>query len=280
MAHSRGRDDDALRHFERAVEGLRTVPVATPPFFPATSIGLVVFIVGTPARPRLVFEETVFHFRRVGAEEARRLRAREPRHRPARGRAPGRGRADPRGVPRAAFATSATRWASPSRSTRSAAWGAAPATSTPRSRTLEEALALYGELGVRRQVGMALGSLGLLHGAAGDPERARARLGEALRIFEATDDAPGTAGHARQPRRASSSTTTPRSAPSRCSSALTSSGSASTQPRPASWTGFMLAHATAVTGDADGAARHYEAARDLFERLGDERGLRAVAERR
>ena len=40
----------------------------------------------------------------------------------------------------------------------------------------------------------------------------------------------------------------------------------------------MLAHASALTGDRDGAARHYEAARDWFERLGDERGLRAVAD--
>ena len=124
---------------------------------------------------------------------------------------------------------------------------------------------------------MALGSLGLLHGASGDPERARARLGEALRIFEATDDAPGTAGMLDN----LAGVELDHGAAERAIPLLERSHelwARQPQPRPASWTGFMLAHATAVTGDADGAARHYEAARELFERLGDERGLRAVAD--
>jgi hypothetical protein len=41
---------------------------------------------------------------------------------------------------------------------------------------------------------MTLGNLGVLAGRAGDLERARSVIGEALALFEATDDAPGQAG--------------------------------------------------------------------------------------
>ncbi len=123
----------------------------------------------------------------------------------------------------------------------------------------EEALALYGELGVRRQVGMALGSLGLLHGAAGDPERARGRLAEALRIFESTDDAPGTAGCSTTSPAWSSTTGAGAGHPA--ARALARALGAPAAAAPASWTGFMSPMRPRVAGDADGAARHYEAAR-------------------
>ena len=59
---------------------------------------------------------------------------------------------------------------------------------------LEEGLALRRELGDRQRCRHDAGQPRLLAARAGDLERGRSLLGEALALFEATDDVPGQTG--------------------------------------------------------------------------------------
>jgi predicted ATPase len=61
-------------------------------------------------------------------------------------------------------------------------------------RDLEAALALRGELGEQRDAAVALLGVGLVLGAAGEPTAARRAFAGALQHFEATDDLPAMAG--------------------------------------------------------------------------------------
>jgi tetratricopeptide (TPR) repeat protein len=275
VAHAAGDDDGARRCFEDAIAELTSLPADMPPIFPALGIGLVMLTEGPLGRPRMMFEDTVFHFRGVGlhgaigytlADLASLLRT--------------VGLHDEAGP---LLHSSLARFqATDDRNGISFALNqlgchARSIGELELSRErLDEALALRVELGDRRPVSMALSSLDLLDARAGDPQRARELLHDATRRFEASDDLAGLAGmylnigavemDAGRFDQAAAAYERARDlwAPQRL-------------PRAVGWATLSLGDAIAAMGDGDLAAVRYDEALRSFERYGDARGIAAVA---
>ena len=119
---------------------------------------------------------------------------------------------------------------------------------------------------------MTLGNLGLLAARAGSLEQGRSILGEALALFEETDDAPGQTGmrlnlgniaaHAGERERARE---------------LLEASREMAEPQHlfscAGWVTLTLAELATVEGDAERAARLLDAALERLRSLGDRWGV-------
>jgi predicted ATPase/DNA-binding SARP family transcriptional activator len=140
---------------------------------------------------------------------------------------------------------------------------------------LEEALAIRRELGDRRGIGLALGNLGLLSAAAGAVADGRLLLAQSQSLFERTDDGPGqggallnlanlelSIGNLEEGRRLLE-----RSLPF---------WEAQDLVRACAWISLMMADVLEELDEPGEAARRREAARKLFERLGDSTGLERI----
>jgi predicted ATPase/DNA-binding SARP family transcriptional activator len=242
--------------------------------FPATTIGLIVHDDPTSGRPRLFFEETMLLFRPAPAHvalgyvlgnHAFALRsmgeleaAREPLDRAL---ALFRELGDRPGI-----ALALNQLGNLGRSLGEHALA---------REWLEEALSIRSELGDRRGIGLTLGNLGLLAGAAGDEERGRLLLSESYERFERTDDGPGQGGallnlanlELSLGRRAEGRRLLEQCLPFWERQDLV---------RARAWISLSLADVLEDLDEPDEAARRRQAARELFERIGDFTGLERI----
>jgi predicted ATPase len=178
---------------EDAIGRLRRLPAGSPRFLDAVTLGLVALPEGPGGATRLVWEATLFAFRRYGRQQGLGLAlnnlawaARARGDHGAAGTALDEALACFRAAgDRSGEALTIAHLGHLARSDGDP--GAAIA-------HLEAALALRRDLGEQRDAGLVLLGLGLAHGAAGDPAAARTAFGTALERFDATDDLPATAG--------------------------------------------------------------------------------------
>ncbi|GEK01516.1 BTAD domain-containing putative transcriptional regulator [Streptomyces sp. 1-11] len=136
---------------------------------------------------------------------------------------------------------------------------------------LGTALAVRRRLGDRREEGVTLGCLGLLHLAAGDTGSARAVLARALAGFEETDDLPGAVNtllHLGLTARASGDPARARALLARARRLERVPGSVPA----AGWVELMLSRLLEEAGDRDAAAAAAARAGAHFARLGHRRG--------
>jgi predicted ATPase/DNA-binding SARP family transcriptional activator len=185
-----------LARLRDAIARLRRLPPGPDRFLDAVTLGMLPLADDAGGATRLVWEATMFAFRRYDREQALglalnnlawALRARGgaraiPAARAALDEALGHFRS---AGDRSGEALTLAHLGHLARS--AGDLGAARA-------DLEAAVALRSELGERRDAGVGLLGLGLVHGAAGDPDAARNAFTAALRRFEATDDLPAMAG--------------------------------------------------------------------------------------
>jgi predicted ATPase/DNA-binding SARP family transcriptional activator len=189
LAYVRGNYLGATRLLEQAIELLRRAGNSERPFFPTSTLGMIV-LEDEQDRPRCFFEETVVVFRRVSARaavgwtlcnlasalrSAGQLDAAQAAVDEA--LALFRRQDDPMGGSMALSALGCL-----ARSRREFDRG---------REALRQAQSLRRRLGDRRGAGMTLGNLALIEAAAGSLERARALIEEALEGFARTDDVPG-----------------------------------------------------------------------------------------
>jgi predicted ATPase/DNA-binding SARP family transcriptional activator len=184
---------DAEQRLREAIARLRRLPDDPTRFLDAITFGMPPLPEGPGGATRLIWEATVFAFRRCDRRQSLGLALNNLAWTVrARGDLRAAGAALHEALPcfRAAGDRSgeALTLAHLGHLARSA--GDLPAARTH----LEAALELRRDLGERRDVSVVLLGLGLVHGAAGEPAAARAAFATALRRFAATDDLPAMAG--------------------------------------------------------------------------------------
>jgi hypothetical protein len=119
---------------------------------------------------------------------------------------------------------------------------------------------------------MTLGNLGVLAARAGDLERGRSLVGEALALFEETDDAPGQMGM----RLNLGNLAADAGEPERARELLDASRQMAEQQRQfrcAGWATLTLAELAIAAADRERAARLLDAALGQLRPLGDRRGI-------
>ena len=119
---------------------------------------------------------------------------------------------------------------------------------------------------------MTLSNLGILAARAGDLERGRSLLGDALALFEETDDAPGQAGM----RLNLGNIAADAGEPERARELLEASrelAEAQRLFRTAGWSTLRLAELAIADSDAERAARLLDQALEVLRPLGDRWGV-------
>jgi predicted ATPase/DNA-binding SARP family transcriptional activator len=180
-------------HLREAIDRLRRLAPAPEPFLEGITFGVLPLPEGADGGARMVWEATMFPFRRLHREQGLGLALNNLAWA---ARAQGR-----TGPAREALDEALERFrAAGDRSGEAltlAHLGHLARCTGELDTALERlaaAIALRRELGEQRDAGVGMLGLGLARGAAGDPAGARAAFAAALERFEATDDLPAMAG--------------------------------------------------------------------------------------
>jgi predicted ATPase/DNA-binding SARP family transcriptional activator len=267
----RGDLDGACSALESALERLELVAADAPPFFEGVTVGFPVLPEGPAGRPRAIFEQTILMFHRFARDQAvaftlanlaviGRCRGRVAEARGQLDEALARYRALRDREGEALVLTGLGNWAR-------------TCGEPDRARAyLEDALALRIDGGDHRAVASTEWDLALATAAGGDLDDARSRFAALRERLRLADDGTGYAGvlvdwgiaeeWAGELARAEE---------------LLSEGSehwnvVSRGPW-LGWCRLALADVRSALGDEDGAAAALDAARVIFEQMGDERGL-------
>ena len=280
LANTRGDSALARELLLRCREQLAAVDPATSPFFSAVSLGLPALRDPGWATHRIVFEETLLLFRRVGRNAAMShvdvnlagVERAEGDHAAAVRLLASAVAAFRRLGDQAGLALALAALGNAERS----------AGSFDRARDhLERALGLRRDLGDVRGTGVALGSLGLLASAAGDHVLARADIDQALEGFVRTADGPGIAGMRQNLASVAIDAGEPDAARAlleECFDLWSHTGLV----RACAWNALMLADLAEREADAAGAGSWAARGHELFTDLRDSTGValcEAVAQR-
>jgi predicted ATPase/DNA-binding SARP family transcriptional activator len=271
----------AIARLQDAIGRLRALPPGPIRFLEAVTLGMLPLGDGPDGALRLVWESTMFAFRRLDREQSLGLALNNLAW-AQRARAAVDGEPPPPTVD-AALEEALRRFrgaGDPSGEALTLAHMGHVARSAgdpSRAREhLEAALALRRELGEQRDAGVTLLGLGLAHGAAGQPDAARTAFAAALHRFEATDDLPAMAGA-----RTNWAIVEERLGELDRARELYTAGAAvwgaQRIPRAEAWARVGLADVLERLGERDAAAAVREQVRAACTAVGDRLGVAAVA---
>jgi predicted ATPase/DNA-binding SARP family transcriptional activator len=264
----------AEARLHEAIDRLRRLAPGAAPFLEGVTFGMLVLPEGPGGASRLVWEATMFPFRRFDRDQGLGLALNNLAWA---ARAQG-----PTGPAREALDEALERFRAVGDRSGEALTLAhlghlaryAGDLDTARER-LGAAIALRRELGEQRDAGVGLLGVGLVRGAAGDPAGARAAFSAALVRFEATDDLPAMAGA-----RTDWAIFEERFGDPERARQLYAAGAAlwgaQHLARPEAWGNLGLAAVLETLGAADDAAAARQRVRAAFVDAGDAHGVREV----